>query len=345
VTVEQRLAPSRGLTSVPGRIAGGILDVVDAPMRALQRLVGVPRIGWIFVLPNLAILTLFTFVPIVIDFHYAFTGGVQLYPSQRPFVGAENFATQFKFGNYLDPSTCDKDLFWRAIFNTAKFSVLQVGLMVFFALVTALVLNRKLRARGFWRGVFFYPVLLSPVVVALIWKWVLQREGVLNALLASAGASPVEWLTDSHWAFFWVVFVSIWAHMGFYTLILLAGLQAIPADLYEAAEMDAASPWRRFRRITLPLLMPSLVVVLVLGLIRAVQVFDEVFVLTGGGPGSATTFIVQFIYMTGFAESIRQYGLAAAASLILAVSLLVLTLLQLRLTRRSAAASTVRNDA
>jgi alpha-1,4-digalacturonate transport system permease protein len=178
-------------------------------------------------------------------------------------------------------------------------------------------------------------VLLSPVVVALIWKWVLQRYGVLNAVLASAGASPVGWLTDSGWAFFWVVFVSIWAHMGFYTLILLAGLQAIPPDLYEAAEMDAASPWRRLTRITLPLLMPSLVVVLVLGLIRAVQVFDEVFVLTGGGPGSATTFIVQFIYMTGFAEAIRQYGLAAAASLVLAASLLALTLLQLRVSRRS----------
>ena len=137
---------------------------------------------------------------------------------------------------------------------------------------------------------FFYPVLLSPVVVALIWKWVLQREGVLNAALAGAGASSVGWLSDASWAFFWRVFVSIWAHMGFYTLILLAGLQAIPADLYEAAEMDSASPWRRFSRITLPLLMPNLIVVLVLGLIRAVQIFDEVFVLTGGGPGSATTF-------------------------------------------------------
>jgi alpha-1,4-digalacturonate transport system permease protein len=181
--------------------------------------------------------------------------------------------------------------------------------------------------------------------VALIWKWVLQREGVLNALLAGAGASPVEWLTDAHWAFFWVIFVSIWAHMGFYTLILLAGLQAIPADLYEAAEMDAASPWRRLTRITLPLLMPSLVVVLVLGLIRAVQVFDEVFVLTGGGPGSATTFIVQFIYMTGFAEAIRQYGLAAAASLVLAVSLLALTLVQLRLSRRAVSGPAGRGDA
>ncbi len=129
--------------------------------------------------------------------------------------------------------------------------------------------------------------------------------------------------------------MSIWAHMGFYTLILLAGLQAIPADLYEAAEMDSASPWRRFARITLPLLMPSLIVVLVLGLIRAVQIFDEVFVLTGGGPGSATMFIVQFIYQTGFAESIRQYGLAAAASLVLALTLLLLTLAQLRITRGS----------
>src|SRR5205823_7370545 len=117
----------------------------------------------------------------------------------------------------------------------------------------------------------------------------------LNPFLASAGSSPVGLFADSGLAFFWCVFVSIWAHMGFYTLILLAGLQAIPADLYEAAEMDGTPPWRRFSRITLPLLMPNLIVVLVLGLIRAVQIFDEVFVLTGGGPGSATTFIVQFI--------------------------------------------------
>ena len=114
---------------------------------------------------------------------------------------------------------------------------------------------------------------------------------------------------------------------------LLAGLQAIPRDLYEAAEMDRASPWRTLTRITLPLLMPNLVVVLVLAAIRAVQVFDEVFVLTGGGPGSATTFIVQFIYQTGFAEQIHLYGLAAAASLALAAFLVLLTLVQLRLTR------------
>jgi len=332
------------LLELPAAAAGAAMNAVDAPMRAVQRWLGVPRIGWMFVAPNLAILGLFTFLPIVVNFYFAFTGGVQLYPSERPFTGLENLETLFDCESYLDPSTCRKDLFWRAIYNTGKFALLQVGLMVAFALVTALVLNRKILGRGFFRGVFFYPVLLSPVVVALIWKWVLQREGVLNAVLAGAGASPVGWLSDASWAFFWCVFVSIWAHMGFYTLILLAGLQAIPADLYEAAEMDGAPPWRRFSRITLPLLMPNLIVVLVLGLIRSVQIFDEVFVLTGGGPGSATTFIVQFIYQTGFAESIHQYGLAAAASLVLALSLLVLTVLQLRLTRKSLAGGRGRDD-
>ena len=331
------------LLALPAALGRTVLDVLDAPMRGVQRLVGVPRIAWIFVGPNLAILGLFTFLPIVINFYFAFTGGVALYPSQRPFTGLENLETLFECENYLDPSTCRKDLFWRAIFNTGKFAVLQVGLMVAFALITALVLNRKILGRGFFRGVFFYPVLLSPVVVALIWKWVLQREGVLNALLAGAGASPVGWLSEAGTAFFWCVFVSIWAHMGFFTLILLAGLQAIPPDLYEAAEMDSASPWRRFSRITLPLLMPNLIVVLVLGLIRAVQIFDEVFVLTGGGPGSATTFIVQFIYQTGFAESIHQYGLAAAASLVLAASLLALTLVQLRLTKKGLAGGSGRD--
>jgi len=322
------------LRTLPATLVGAALNAFELPMRALQRALGVPRIGWVFVTPNLVVLGLFTFLPIVIDFYYAFTGGAQLYPSERPFTGADNLRTLFDCGNYLDPSSCRVDLFWRAAFNTALFALVQVGLMVLMSLITALVLNGKILGRGFFRGVFFYPVLLSPVVVALVWKWILQREGLLNALLHGAGVAGPVWLNDAHWAFFWSVFVSIWAHMGFYTLILLAGLQAIPADLYEAAEMDSASPWRRFYRITLPLLMPNLIVVIVLALIRAVQIFDEIFVLTGGGPGSATLFIVQFIYQTAFAESIRLYGLAAAASLVLAATLLILTLVQLRVSRQ-----------
>ena len=288
---------------------------------------------WFFLTPNLVIFGVFTFLPIAINFYYAFTGGVQLYPRDRPFVGFENLASLLDCGSYLDPSSCKRDLFWRAVWNTAQYSVFQVSLMVLFSLITALVLNRKIIGRGFWRGVFFYPVLLSPVVVALIWKWILQRDGLLNAAIVATGNEPVLWLAESGPAFFWVVFVGIWAHMGFYTLILLAGLQAIPADLYEAAQLDRASPWRTLVRVTLPLLMPNLLVVLVLAAIRAVQTFDEVFVLTGGGPGSATTFVVQFIYQTGFQEQVRLYGLAAAGSLLLAVALIVLTLIQLRATR------------
>ncbi len=146
----------------------------------------------------------------------------------------------------------------------------------------------------------------------------------------------INWLVEADWAFFWIVFVSIWAHMGFYTLILLAGLQAIPSDVYEAAEMDGASKWRVFSKITMPLLMPTMVVVIVLSLIRAVQAFDEIFVLTGGGPGSATTLLLQYIYETGFAYRPQLFGLAAAASLLMAAVLLVLTLLQLAATRRQA---------
>lgn len=323
------------LPALLGRMVGAVLNCAELPMRALQRALGVPRIGWVFVTPNLIVLGLFTLLPILINFHYAFTGGGELQPSQRPFVGTENLQALFDCGSYLDASSCRQDLFWRAAYNTAWFALLQVGLMVLLSLITALVLNRKIIGRGFFRGVFFYPVLLSPVVVALVWKWILQREGLLNGMLQGMGMSGTVWLNDPGWSFFWCVFVSIWAHMGFYTLILLAGLQAIPGDLYEAAEMDNASPWRRLYRITLPLLMPNLLVVLVLALIRAVQIFDEIFVLTGGGPGSATLFIVQYIYQTAFAEAIRLYGLAAAASLVLALALLVLTLIQLRMSPQS----------
>ena len=324
------------------RLLGLFFNLFEPLFRLGQRLLGVSRIGWLFVAPNLMVFGLFTFLPILINFIYAGTGGVKLMPLERPYTGMENFGILFECRDYFDIQTCRKDVFWRAIYNTIKFSLLQVVLMVLLSLVTALVLNRKIIGRGFWRGVYFYPVLLSPVVVALIWKWLLQSQGVFNAGMVGMGYAPVDWLTDAGWAFFWTVFVSIWAHMGFYTLSLLAGLQAIPKDMYEAAEMDGASPWRTLRRITLPLLMPNLIVVLVLAMIRAVQIFDEVFVLTGGGPGSATTFIVQFIYQTGFAEQIHLYGLAAAASLVLALGLMLLTVVQLRLTRASEAGQKAR---
>ena len=149
------------------------------------------------------------------------------------------------------------------------------------------------------------------------------------------GGERINFLLNSDWATFWVIFISIWANMGFFTLILLAGLQSIPPDLYEAGSMDGTNDWQSFQHITLPLLMPTMLVVLVLSLIRAVQVFDQVYVLTGGGPGSATLYMVQYIYNKGFSDQIHIFGLAAAASVIMAAVLMVFTLLQLYLSRKS----------
>ncbi|NYS24295.1 sugar ABC transporter permease [Rhodobacteraceae bacterium 2376] len=312
----------------------GAFNLLERPMLALQRVLGQHRLAWVFLLPNLLIFGLFTFVPIILNFAFATTSGDRIIIGDRPYVGAANFASLLDCESYLNPNTCRRDLFWRAVHNTGWFVVLQVGFMVLFSLITALILNRDIVLRGFFRAVFFYPVLLSPVVVALIWKWILQRNGVLNAGLDWAGFGTVNWLLEANWAFFWIVFVSIWANMGFYVLILLAGLQSIPGDVYEAAEMDGTPRWRQLLRITLPLLMPTMLVVLVLSLIRAVQAFDEIYVLTGGGPGSATTLLIQYIYDVGFATRPRVYGLAAAASLMMAGVLFVLTMAQLAATRK-----------
>jgi alpha-1,4-digalacturonate transport system permease protein len=298
-------------------------------MRAGQR-----NVAWLFLLPNLLVLGAFALLPVLINVVYALTTSDRLYLTERPFAGTRNVALLFDCSSYLDPRSCSLDLFWRAAHNTAWFVVAQAAAMILVSLLTALVLSRDIRWRGFFRSVFFFPVLLSPVVIALVWKWLLQRQGLLNAGLELAGAEGVNWLVERRWAFFWSVFVSVWAHMGFYTLILLAGLQSIPRDLYEAAALDGASRWRVLTRITLPLLAPTLLVVGVLAVIRAVQAFDEIYVLTGGGPGSATTFLVQYIYVRGFEAEPRDFGLAAAASLVLAFVLLILTVARLRVSRK-----------
>ncbi len=315
----------------PAEWLAGILDL---PLSLVQRFLGFKRMGYFFVLPNLLIFGIFILFPMLLNFYYAFTSGQSILPENRTWVGTANLQQLLTCENYLNIQTCKEDLFWRAASNTATFVGGQVLLMVLMALVTALALNRKVKGRSLFRGVFFYPVLLSPVVVALIWKWILQHQfGLLNAILVGVGLEKIPFLLQVNWARFWVILVSVWAQMGFFTLILLAGLQSIPASLYEASSIDGANAWQSFSKITLPLLMPTMVVVLVLALIRAVQVFDQVFVLTNGGPGTATLYIVQYIYRTGFDQ--QRFGLASAASLVLAIVLMTLTFGQLRLGRNS----------
>ncbi|MFA1676758.1 carbohydrate ABC transporter permease [Rhizobium mongolense] len=316
----------------PVRFAMGL---IDAPLRWLQRVTGISGMAAFFLLPNMLIFGIFVLLPFFINFAYSMTGGTALFLPDRSFVGGDQYARLFDCTNYLNANSCAEDTFWTAVGNTGWFVIIQVTLMIAVSLVTALILNRELAARTFWRAVFFFPVLLSPVVVGLIWKWILQRQGLMNFGLYGFGFDPYAWLNDRNWAFAATIGVSIWAHMGFYTLILLAGLQAIPKDLYEAAEMDGTRPTRAFLRITMPLLAPNLLVVVVLVLIKAVQIFDEVYVLTGGGPGTSTLYLTQYIYETGFATQLRNPGLAAAASILMGVVLVVLTLMQLGLSRSS----------
>jgi len=312
---------------------GLITSLMDLIFGTIQRLIGVRGMPYIFVLPNLLIFGIFILFPMLLNFVYAFTGGSSFFPFDRPWVGADNFERILTCENYLEPRTCTEDLFWRSAYNTIGYVFFQVALMVLFSLITALILNRKIKARGFFRSVFFYPVLLSPIVVALIWKWILQENGLVNGILTNLGHDKVPFLVNAQWAQFWVIMISVWAFMGFYTLILLAGLQSIPSELYEAASIDGANPWQSFSKITMPLLMPTMVVVLVLSLIRAFQVFDIVYTFTGGGPGTATLYLVQYIYNYGFSSPNKQFGIAAATSLLMAGVLIVLTIVQLAIRR------------
>lgn len=280
-----------------------------------------PRFApYLFLLPNLLIFGIFVLFPAFYNFGLSLFNSTSM--SRETFAGAVNYEKLF-----------NDDLFWKSIQNTFYFVSVEVIATVLLALAIAVMLNRRLRFRAFFRSAFFYPVLLSPVVIALIWKWVLQyQSGVLNATLISFGLQKVPWLLNSQWSMFWVIAITIWSSVGFYALILLAGLQAIPNVLYEAAAIDGANDREQFFNITLPMLTPTLLVVVILTLIRAFQSFDLVYVLTNGGPGTSTLMLVQYIFKQAFDFS--QFGKAAAASFLLASVLLVLTGAQLFLGRR-----------
>jgi ABC-type sugar transport system permease subunit len=274
-----------------------------------------PVVPWLFLAPNLAIFLVFIVTPAVYNF---FLSLYRTSPFRPPvFVGAENFLYLLE----------QDDLFWRAIRNTLVFVVGDVTLITVLSVLIGVLLNQDVRLRGFFRSAFFYPVLLSPVVVALVWQWILNSQfGVLNAMLQGLGLARQPWLLRADWAMFWAVVVHVWATLGFFALIVLAGLQSIPPTLYEAATIDGAGRWGGFRYVTLPLLMPTLMVVLILSMIRSFEVFDHIYVLTGGGPGTATLLIVQYIYRSAF--QLDQFGLAAAASLILFLVIFSLTVTQ-----------------
>ncbi|PWU47591.1 sugar ABC transporter permease [Micromonospora globispora] len=232
----------------------------------------------------------------------------------------------------------DNAEFWAAARATALFAVCFVVLVTAASIGLAMLLDQRIRGRGLFRAVFFLPVLLSPVVVGLIWGWIFDRNnGLANTVLRGVGLGEPGWLINDKLAMTVVIFVALWTHVGFYTMIILAGLQGIDPTYHEAAMIDGASSWQRFRSVTLPLLRPTTMVVVILSMIAGFQAFDFIWTLTGGGPVGATTLMVQYIYQHAFESPIR-YGLASAGSVVLFCTIFGLTALNFLYNHRKAAA-------
>jgi multiple sugar transport system permease protein len=240
----------------------------------------------------------------------------------RPqFVGPENYRAAFS-----DP------ILGRVMRNTVIYSGGTVPLLVIVSLALALALNQSIRGRTFFRVLFFMPVVSSTVAVAMVWRWIYSPFGPINAILVGFGLPVVGWLTTTTWALPAVILMSVWQSMGYSLVIFLAGLQSIPQHLYDAAAVDGANGWLRFRHITVPLLSPTTFFVVVMAVISTFQVFGQVYMLTGGGPAFATSTIVYYVYEQAFLA--LRMGYASALAWLLFAAIFGLTVLQLRFQRR-----------
>lgn len=272
-------------------------------------------IGWSFILPNLIGFVVITLVPVIAAFALSFASWDGFNPPQ--WVGLKNFRRLL-----------NDDATMTALRNTVYYAAGHVPLTMLAALGLALLLNRKMRGVAFFRAVAFFPYITSLVAVALVWNMLFNPEfGPVNQLLQVFGiAHGPGWTTSTSWAMPAVIVTSVWRDMGYYMILFLAGLQAIPKELYEAAEVDGAGAWQRFRAVTLPGLRPTTFLVLILLTVQSFKVFDLIFVMTNGGPGEATLVLSQQIYQTGIVDG--EYGYASAISVLLFLLVLVLTLTQ-----------------
>lgn len=295
---------------------------MTAQLRPRHRGKGLKNAGWVllFLAPSAVPLFLFTVIPMVASIWVSLQKWNLI--SAPTFTGLDNYRRLL-----TDPATLDYFL------HTLAYIAGYLPLVYVGGLGLALVLNKRLVGRAFFRASVFLPVITSWVVVALVWQWLLNpAHGIVNTVLGALGLGQPGWWTDPDWAMPSIILASAWKDLGFVMVILLAGLQAIPADVQEAATVDGASGWQRFRRITLPMLSPSTFFVVVISLINGLQVFDQVFVMTGGGPQGATQVVVGQIYNLTFRYG--RAGDAAALSWILFVVILLITAGQLAGQRR-----------
>jgi multiple sugar transport system permease protein len=285
--------------------------------------------GWWFVAPALVLIVVFFLGPVIA------AAGLSLTDFDLYALADWHAARWVGLRNYT--RVLHEPLFWQALRNTLYFALVGGPLTVAVSLAAALLVNaRALRWKGIARTVFFAPFVTTLVAVAIVWRYLYHpRYGLLNSMLGHLGIHPIDWLGDPRWAMPAIILMATWKNFGYNMLICIAGLQNIPRDLYEAAELDGATAWQRFRNVTLPLLGPTLFFVAIVTMIGYLQLFSEPYVMTRGGPLRATTSLVLYMYEEGFRW--WRLGVAAAIAFLLFALILVFGLAQRRLSPRAAA--------
>ncbi|HEY4090834.1 MAG TPA: sugar ABC transporter permease [Luteibacter sp.] len=284
------------------------------------------RAAWLFITPALIILGLFFLLPVVAALVLSVTD-FDLYAladiRNLRFVALQNYW-----------SLLQRPLFWSALGHTVYFVAVGVPLSLFASLGAAMLLNSPLaRFKPFFRTALFAPVVTTVVAVAVIWRYLFNTKyGLINYVLDSMHFPTVDWLGDPHWAMPTIILFAVWKNFGYNMIIFMAGLQAIPGDLYEAARIDGASPWAQFRHITLPMLKPTMLMVSILTVSGYFQLFAEPYVMTEGGPLQSTTSVLYLMYEEGFKW--WNLGSASAVAFILFVIMFAVTAAMLRLSKR-----------
>ncbi len=279
------------------------------------------RYGYLFVLPVVAFLLIFIAFPLLFSFYLSFH-------EWSPIRGAARFVG---LRNYLE--LLADAVFHRTVLNTLVFSAGVIALSLVGSLVLALGLNQGFRGTGIFRGIYYSPVVTSLVATGLVWLWILDpQHGIVNQALGAVGLPRVGWVSDPSWALPSVILTFAWREIGYFTVVYLAGLQGIPEELKEAGRIDGAGSLGVFRHITWPLLWPTTLFVLIIGLIRSTQFsFGLIYVMTGGGPVDSTNVVVLYLYQQAF-EFFRM-GYASAIAYVLFVLVFAISLLQFRLVR------------
>jgi multiple sugar transport system permease protein len=268
----------------------------------------------VLLLPSLAGMVVFLMAPVLSSLVLSFSQWDLI--GELNWVGLDNYVAALG-----DPAVLG------ALRNTLTFILGYLPSVVLIALGLALLLNRRIRGRVVFRAIYFVPVVTSWVAVSLIWKWLLNPQyGLINFALGAIGIKGPGWLFDPAWAMTGVILTSVWKDIGFVTVIYLAGLQDIPEPLYEAAALDGATPWQRFWSITFPMLAPTTFFVTTISLISSFQVFDQVWIMTQGGPAGATSVMVELIYKNAF--SYYKMGYASAISWVLFALIFAVTIAQ-----------------